>query len=217
MTDRLQNPVVIRGRRSGIEPVSVFDEIRPDEHPRTVELRRWAVDFLCRPHEDLGRSGPVCPFAAPSIGRGLFWAVFVEGDVDEDRMTAIAEDLAEMFGDLAPVSGPDVALKSVVVVFPDVTDYAVIECVQNARKSDFVLDGLMLGQFYPGCTVSGLRNPDFPALDAPLPMLAVRHMVGSDFPFMLSRREWVLAYLKKFASTVPSVVRTSIADRLVAS
>lgn len=63
--------------------------------------------------------------------------------------------------------------------------------------------------------MSGLRNSAFRALDAPLPMLAVRHMVGSDFPFLASEREWVVAYLKKFAASVPSVVRSDIADRVV--
>ncbi|HET8994839.1 MULTISPECIES: DUF6875 domain-containing protein [unclassified Rhodococcus (in: high G+C Gram-positive bacteria)] len=212
MTDQTR---VLRGRRSGIEPVSVFDDVRDDEHPRTGELRRWAVDFLCSPHDDLGRSGPVCPFAAPSIGRGLFYAVFVPGAVDAQRMRDVADDLAELFPHFSPVSGPDAALRSVVAVFPDVTDYEVIELVQNERKSDFVLAGLMLGQFYPGCTVSGLRNSAFRALDAPLPMLAVRHMVGSDFPFLASQREWILAYLKKFAASVPSMVRSDIADRVV--
>ncbi|MFD6893420.1 DUF6875 domain-containing protein [Rhodococcus sp. NPDC060086] len=212
MTDQTS---VLRGRRSGIVPVSVFDDVRDDEHPRTGELRRWAVDFLCSPHDDLGRSGPVCPFAAPSIGRGLFYAVFVRGAVDAQRMRDVADDLAELFPQLSPASGPDAALESVVAVFPDVTDYDVIELVQNERKSDFVLGGLMLGQFYPGCTVSGLRNSAFRALDAPLPMLAVRHMVGSDFPFLASQREWILAYLKKFAARVPSMVRSDIADRVV--
>lgn len=215
MTDRLTSTVTVRGHRSGIEPVSVFDEIRPDEHPRTGELRRWAVEFLCRPHEDLGRTGPVCPFAAPSIGRGLFYAIFVEGEVDEDRMRLIADDLADLFTELPPVSGPDAALKAAVVVFPDVTDFSIIDRVQDDCKSDFVRNGLMLGQFYPGCAAAGLHNSGFRALDAPLPMLAVRHMVGSDFPFLTSNRDWILAYLKKFAATVPSIVRGLIADQIV--
>lgn len=215
MIDRLSATVTVRGRRSGIEPVSVFDEIRPDEHPRTGELRRWAVEFLCKPNEDLGRSGPVCPFAAPSIGRSLFWVVFVEGEVDETRMRLITDDLADLFDELPPVSGSDAALKAAVVVFPDVTDFSIIDRVQDDCKSGFVRDGLMLGQFYPGCTVSGLRNDEFRPLDAPLPMLAVRQMVGSDFPFLTSDRDWILAYLKKFASTLPSLVRGAIADRLV--
>jgi hypothetical protein len=205
----------VRGPRSGIELVSLFGGFGTDEHPRTGELRRWAVEYLCRPHEDLGRTGPVCPFAGPSINRRLFWAAFVEGtDVDLERIRAIADDLAELFPELPPDSGADATLKAVVIVFPDLTNYNLIEQVQNERKSDFVVQGLMLGQFYPGCTVSGLRNSEFRALDAPLPMLAVRHMVGSDFPFLASHREWVLAYLKKFASSVPSSIRSEIAEKL---
>jgi len=205
----------VRGPRSGIELVSLFDGFAIDEHPSAPTVRRWAVEYLCHPHRDLGRRGPVCPFAGPSITRRLFWAAFVPGtDVGEDRMRAIADDLAELFPALPPDTGADAALKAVVVVFPDLTDYELIERVQNERKSDFVVQGLMLGQFYPGCTVSGLRNSEFQALDAPLPMLAVRHMVGSDFPFLTTDREWVLAYLKKFAGSVPSSVRSEIAEKL---
>ncbi|MFZ2526752.1 MAG: DUF6875 domain-containing protein [Rhodococcus sp. (in: high G+C Gram-positive bacteria)] len=208
----------VRGPRSGIELGSLFDGFGTDRHPCAGELRRWAVDFLCRPHEDLGRTGPVCPFAGPSITRRLFWAAFVPGtDIGDDRMRAVADDLAELFPELPPDSGADAALKAVVVVFPDLTAFDAIERVQNERKSDFVLQGLMLGQFYPGCTVSGLRNNEFRALDAPLPMLAVRHMVGSDFPFLADHRDWVLAYLKKFAGSIPSSVRTEIAGKFESS
>ncbi|WP_433610030.1 DUF6875 domain-containing protein [Prescottella agglutinans] len=185
------------------------------EHRCSEVLRRWVCDYLTRPHADLGRSGPVCPFTHPSISRGLFWVGFIDGrDVGRQQMTEAVDEVFGAFPELPPVDGDDALLKAVLLVFPDVSDYSLIEEAQREGKSKFVREGLMLGQFYPGCTTPGLRNTAFPALDAPLPILAVRNMVGSDFPFLAQESEWVDAYLKKFANRIPGPVRSSITEMI---
>ena len=40
---------------------------------------------------------------------------------------------------------------------------------------------------------------------------AVRHMVSSDFPFLNNNPEWIEAYLRHFAPTIPSPVRAALA------
>lgn len=212
------NPDRIVGTRSDIEPVNLFDpdpasHIAP--HPCAAELRRWTCEYLCRPHPDLGRSGPVCPYTSHAITTLSLWAAFVEGPVDAERLTAIIDDLYDIFPALPPRYEPDCKFKAVLAVFPDLTDYADIDAVQRDQKSRFVAEGLMLGQFYPGCTVPGLRNPAFPALDAPLPMLAIRHMAATDFPFLSTRREWVDSYLRLFAPAIPKFITSAMSDRLV--
>ncbi|WP_157181648.1 DUF6875 domain-containing protein [Nocardia testacea] len=207
------------GRRSGIEPASLF---APDpvsaalEHPRTSELRRWTLEYLCRPHPDLGRHGPVCPYMSHAVERRFLWAAFFEGQrIDIERIAAIVDDMYELFPALQPTKDPDARFKAVLVVFPDLTDYTGIETVQRDQKTRFVHDGLMLGQFYPGCTVAGLHNPAFPALDSPLPLLAVRHMVSTDFLFLDTRQEWIDIYLRIFAPAIPEFITSAMADRLV--
>jgi hypothetical protein len=74
----------------------------------------------------------------------------------------------------------------------------------------------MLGQFYPGCDQPGLWNKDFHPLDAPIPMLVVRTMMSTDFPFLLARPEWMTAYVKKFAPSLPAHVRDAVVSRLTA-
>lgn len=186
------------------------------EHRYSELLRGWACGYLIQPHPDLGRSGPVCPFTHPSISRGLFWVGFIDGcDVGLPQMTEAVDEIFSAFPALPPTDGDDALLKAVLLVFPDVLDYSLIEEAQREGKSKFVQEGLMLGQFYPGCTTPGLRNKAFPALDAPLPILAVRNMVGSDFPFLAQRSEWVDAYLKKFAHQIPGPVRSRITEKVV--
>ncbi|MGO4618276.1 DUF6875 domain-containing protein [Nocardia sp. 2YAB30] len=205
--------------RSGVEPTTLFDPdpaTRVAEHPRAAELRRWTREYLCQPHPDLGRRGPVCPYTSHAIARRYLWAAFFDGrDIDTQRLTAIIDDVYDLFPALPPRDPPDSLYKAVLAVFPDLTEYADIDTVQHDQKTRFVDKGLMLGQFYPGCTTPGLHNPAFPALDAPLPMLAVRHMAPTDFAFLKSRREWIDTYFKIFAPTIPGFITTAMSEKLV--
>ncbi len=210
----------IVGTRSGVAPVNLFAAdpatSRNGTHPSAAELRRWTREYLCHPHPDLGRSGPVCPYTSHAISSHFLWAAFIEGrSVDVVRLTAVVDDLYDLFPALPPRDEPDAKFKAVLAVFPDLTEYDDIDAIQREQKSRFVEEGLMLGQFYPGCTVPGLRNPAFPALDAPLPMLAVRYMAPTDYPFLSSRHEWVDSYLKIFAPAIPKFISSAMSDRLV--
>ncbi|MEV0299065.1 DUF6875 domain-containing protein [Nocardia sp. NPDC050710] len=212
------NTCRIVGSRSGVEPVNLFapDPATPDAaHPRAAELRRWTREYLCQPHPDLGRTGPVCPYTSRAITNCFLWAAFIEGRaIDAEVLTAVVDDLYDLFPALPPRDEPESRLKAVLVVFPDLTEFEDIDAVQIERKSRFVEKGLMLGQFYPGCTAPGLHNPDFPALDAPLPMLAVRCMAPTDFPFLNTRHEWMDSYLKLFAPAIPKFITSTMSDKL---
>jgi hypothetical protein len=162
-------------------------------------VKNWAENWLSRCHPDLGRSGAVCPYSGSAIKKNLFRVAFVRGnDLDHDGMVALLGELAAAFPLLTPGDGPDSMYKAVALVFPDVTDFRQIDAVQEECKSAFVERGLMVGQFYPGHRHPGLRNPDFRPLDAPFPMLAVRHMVATDFPFLCDDERWLAAYLARF-------------------
>jgi hypothetical protein len=181
-------------------------------------VQQWVTDYLCRPHQDLGRDGPVCPLTRPSLEKGLFWACYYEqSDMDAEDVRQAVEDVLKLFGDLSPVAGPDAVLAAVLIVFPNLRDYDAIDEAQRQLKSSFVSQGLMLGQFYPGCAEPGLWNRDFRPLSAPMPMLAIRHMVSNDFPFLDNRVEWIEAYLRRFAPSIPAPVRESLAVRLTPS
>jgi hypothetical protein len=205
------------GARSGVVLEPLSDSVTASSDPGLVGgVRTWVRTFLMRPHAELGRSGPVCPYTAPSLAKNLFWVGVVEGaDISVEQMSAIADDVIDAYAQIPPQAGQEAIFKAIVVVFPDVTDYSVIDKVQRAGKDRVIQQGMMLGQFYPGCVESGLWNPDFRPLDAPYPMLAIRQMVGTDFPFLTSQREWLTAYMKRFAPAVPSTVRTTIIERML--
>jgi len=177
-------------------------------------LRGWIREYLMEPHRDLGRAGPVCPFARASLDQDMLWITAVHSELPAfSKLVAELHTLRDTFLELEPADGPESLLKAVFIVFPDLTDVAVIDAVQQALKPEFVDAGLMVGQFYDGCTERGLWNADFRPLQSPVPLLAIRHMVGSDFAFLNTSPAWVEAYLRRFAPTVPSPVRAALADR----
>jgi hypothetical protein len=122
-------------------------------------------------------------------------------------LVGLLEEIAAAFPMLPPANGPESIYKAVVVVFPEVTEFGQIDAVQAECKTTFVERGLMVGQFYPGHQQGGLRNPYFKALDGPFAMLAVRHMVVTDYPFLCENEQWTDAYLARFTPEISGDTR----------
>jgi hypothetical protein len=184
----------------------------------------WTRDFLCSPHADLGREGPVCPFTLPSLNHHHFWLATAPGeDVDEERTGDMIERYRDWFFELEPKSGPQAILKTIIVIFAELSHEKArhqIENLQKRLKPDFVRRGVMLGQFYQGCPETGLWNDHFYPLEAPLPLLVIRNMVPSDFPFLHGRRgngEMLIAYLNRFGTHIPPEVKRLMVEALESS
>ncbi|MFE3187381.1 DUF6875 domain-containing protein [Nocardia sp. NPDC059240] len=206
------------GPRTGVRWFSVYDCAADWERegPAAEILTRWVHEHLMRPHPALGRPGPVCPFVRQSVVRGLFWAGLAEGGdgLTSSRMHRIVEDAFELYQALRQENPAEARGLTLVTVFPGLTRFDLVDAVHAERKTDVVGQGMMLGQFYPGCSVPGLWDRDFHPLDAPLPMLVLRSMMSTDFPFLAARSDWLYAYLSRVAPDLPRTLRQSIADRM---
>ncbi len=181
------------GPRSGLRWVSLseIETVGSAESRSAGVFRVWADWFLTLPCDELGRDGPVCPFVRPSMTRDLLWIGHIPGPRPRlDLIRTIIADALEVYPTLPTGNGSSTSvLRAMITVFPDLIDCAVIDAIHSEFKSKFVEQGNMLGQFYPGCEQPGLWNKDFRPLDAPLPMLVVRSMMTTDFPFLLERPE----------------------------
>jgi len=66
----------------------------------------------------------------------------------------------------------------------------------------------MIGEFHNGPPdKGGLWNPAFRPLRSPVPMLVVRHMVPTDYPFLRDDPDQSRAYLRLFGDQVPVQLR----------
>ncbi|MQY28309.1 DUF6875 domain-containing protein [Nocardia aurantia] len=203
---------------TGIQWWNVYDDphrwARLD--PAAGRLVRWVDEHLARPHPELGRDGAVCPFVRHSSTRRVLWAGLVTGgdalgvaDID----AAVAEAI-EVYGGLRGRTPAEARSLTLITIFPGLTRTDRIDEVHRARKSEVVSRGWMLGQFYPGCDVPGLWNREFHPLDAPVPMLVLRTMMSTDFPFLAGRADWLYAYFTALAPDLPKKLRWAIAERM---
>jgi hypothetical protein len=103
----------------------------PDRCPDDVEValagRRalWVVadlikTFVIKPHQDLGRAGPVCPFVPGSLERETLWLAPEKiADRGMPEVVELISGYQRLFLDAQPTDGDEATYKSIVVLFTD--------------------------------------------------------------------------------------------------
>lgn len=198
-------------------PMPVLWPIEPTalakaNQPVLDEVAAWVKGYLCRPHPDLGRSGPMCPFVPGALQKQLlFAAIYGQADVDVAAIKSILLEEMERFIALPPISGNDAQFKSIMVLFPNLPGEHVkglIETAQADLQKHFVPNGLMVGEFHSGPPDKrGLWNKDFRPLYSPVPMLVIRHMVPTDVLFLRGDPGLFREYVKIYGNAVPERFR----------
>ena len=191
---------------------------------------QWLREFIIEPHPDLGRKGPICPFAPISLQQDHIWmAQVAEENPSLERIAAIITEYRDLFLATEPVSGPNAIYKAFLVIFPTLAakgsaGCAFVDTVQQRLKKYFVEMGLMIGEFHSANDSPGLRNPNFRPLRSPIPMLAIRHMVDSDLPFLVRkeyaadlRSSFLRSYLSRLSTTLsPAMFEQALNGLIVA-
>lgn len=196
-------PEPVRGSRDALEKVVT-----------------WAKEFLCQPHPNLGRDGAVCPYVQTSMDKCRFLLTVCPGvDFVPEEVLDRVMRYRDWFLDIEPRTGPESFFKTILLLFPDIPLSAVpsvIDAVQERLKPEYVKKGLMIGEFHSvPPNKGGLWNPDFRPLNCPVPLLAIRHMVPSDFPFLKEAKDLVASYLRIYGDQVPPHIKDLV--RQVAS
>jgi hypothetical protein len=148
----------------------------------------WIKNYLARPHAELGRQGTVCPFAQPALDHDTIRLAVVRLSAD-NRRKQVLDAVAYHLKAFVSTKGPSdqQMLHATLILFPDVSPEEapdLIDRIKEELKSSFVQQGLMLGEFHQRNDSPGLHNPDFKPLRSPIPMLAIRRMVSTDFMFL---------------------------------
>ena len=194
---------------------TIPDRLRLWAEPLRATLA-WARQYLCEPHPELGRKGNVCPFADGALSRDTFYMAVCGGRPGgpEEIQDTVAH-YRDWFLDLAPRSGVGAQFKTILVLFPELTrpDLPVIDAAQRLLKPAYVSRGLMIGEFHDGPPdKAGLWNAEFRPLHSPVPLLAIRHMVATDFPFLSLDDDHVAAYLQLFGDRVPPHLQSQVSQ-----
>jgi len=177
----------------------IFSTIKPVPGPIAPLqiIAKWCVDYLCRPHADIGRSGVVCPWSPAAIKKETFWLTEVKALNRDDAQ--IAEEmlgLIDVIKQKGPQAGEGTQFKTIVAVFPDIYPIERIAELHTILKPSFLQSGLMLGEFFETCEKAGLRSATFRPLQSPIPLLVIREMVEFDIAFLCDDHNHVAAYLR---------------------
>lgn len=196
--------VLLHLKKSAVtgETVSELELAAPDVEVDTL-VREWLENYVDRSHPKLGRSGPVCPFIAPSLRSDLtvIKACHWQGDLTPERMTRLIAALVEEFlGQQWKSSNANLhAMVVAITGLPEESWWLVDEGHRQAKDA-IVARGLMLGEFHPLCESPAVWNPLFPVNRSPLPMYAIRNMALHDVLFLHDNPSWFRHYQKQYGS-----------------
>ena len=155
--------------------------------PQLGVVETWVREYLGRPHPELGRKGPVCPFSVPALNSGALWIASDE-KVDGTslwRLRWAVLGAAAAFERRA-WQNPTPDLTALVLVFRRLPAerYALLDRAHAQLKTALMARDVMVSSLHPASTAPALGNPAFPALRAPFPAFAFRIMDVRDIVFV---------------------------------
>lgn len=166
-----------------------------------ARITQWLHGYVAKPHPELGRDGPVCPFVQPSLrDRGLDITVSCAGSKPSaESLERIIRRLLRAF-QRRPWHGTNPQLHALVTVIADLTEeqLPLLDRAHAAVKFEAVGQGLMIGQFHSRCEEPAARNPSFAVSVSPVPLIAVRRMALHDILFLHGRADWFEEYVIRF-------------------
>ena len=165
-------------------------------------VEAWVREYLGRPHPELGRKGPVCPFAVPALNSGTLW-IACDEQVDGASLWRLR---AAMLGAAAAFEQrarrhPTPDLTALVLVFRKLPAerYALLDRAHSELKTALMSREVMVSALHPASTGPALWNPAFASLRAPFPAFAFRIMDVRDIVFVAHNRVAFASYRRRFA------------------
>jgi hypothetical protein len=166
----------------------------------------WIKTYVVKPHKDLGRAGPVCPFVPVSLERKALWLAPEQiADRGVPDVVKLMSGYKRRLLEAEPTDGDDVNYNVIVVVFTDLSaDRAqgVFDDVfQQLAVPSYVEDGLLFGPYYEGNEGTAIYNSSFRPFQSPVPFLFVRHGVVGDWKFFLDNEEWLNLWGRRYGES----------------
>ncbi len=189
-----------------LEDVGRTSELAESDLDALHAVADWIKTFVVRPHEDLGRAGPVCPFVPGALERKTLWLAAEQiADRGVPHVVELMNGYKSLFLDAEPTDGDDADYKVIVVVFTDLSaDRAqgVFDTVlQQLAVPSYVEDGIVWGPFYEGNEGTAIYNARFRPFQSPVPFLFVRQEVISDWKFFLDKEDWLNLWARRFGES----------------
>jgi hypothetical protein len=189
-----------------LEDVRRTSELAESDLGALHAVAEWIQTFVARPHEDLGRAGPVCPFVPGALERKtLSLAPEQIADRSVPQLVELMNGYKNLFLSAQPTGVDGADYKVIVVVFTELsTDRAqglFDDVLEHLAVPSYVEDGIVFGPFYEGNAETAIYNADFRPFQSPVPLLFVRQGVISDWKFFLDNQDWLNYWAHRFGES----------------
>jgi hypothetical protein len=186
-------------------------ELAESDRHALQAIADWIKAFVVRFHEDLGRSGPVCPFVPGALERKTLWLVPERiADWGVPHVVERIDHYKRLFLETEPTHGDDTNYKVFVVVFTDLpADHAQRvfgDVLQQLAAPSYLEDGIVFGPFYKGNTGTAIYNAGFRPFQSPMPFVFVRQGVINDWKFFLDNSDWLDHWAHRFGKSAVHVL-----------
>jgi hypothetical protein len=105
-----------------LEDVGRTSELAQSDRDALAAVADWIKTYVVKPHKDLGRAGPVCPFVPVSLERRTLWLAPEQiADRDVPEVVELMSGYKRLLLDAQPTDGDDVIYNVIVVVFSDLS------------------------------------------------------------------------------------------------
>ena len=189
-----------------LEDVGKTSELAESDLDALHATADWIKTYVVKPHKDLGRAGPVCPFVPEALEHKILWLAPEQiADLEVPAVVELINGYKSVFLDAQPTDGDDAKYKVIVVVFTDLSaDRAqgvFDDVLQQLGVPSYAEDGIVFGPFYKGHEGTAIYNSSFRPFRSPVPFLFVRHGVISDWKFFLDNEDWLNLWARRFGES----------------
>src|SRR5579862_615455 len=177
-------------------------------------VRRWASEYIARPHPSLGRTGAICPFMQPSLELERFhtWQIDDVRSDDMPRLRRVILEAARAFLACYPLATPKNNFASVALLFPRLSGEHVmaLDLLHDQLKTHLVARyELMATPCHCLSRKPSISNPDFAVFRSPVPLIVLRHLDVRDIRFLYANERSFRRYHQRFA---PQYARGEVSD-----
>jgi len=189
-----------------LEDVGRTSELAATDLHALRAVADWIKTYVVRPHEDLGRAGPVCPYVPGSLERRTLWLApeRIAGR-DASQVVELMNGYQGLVLKAEPPDGDDAIYKVIVVVFTDLSaDRArgvFDEVLQQLAAPSYVHDGILFGPYYRGNEATAIYNPSFRPFQSPVPFVFVRQGVVGYWKFFLDDQAWFAGWAHRYGES----------------
>ena len=189
-----------------LEDVGKTSELAESDLDALHATADWIKTYVVKPHKDLGRAGPVCPFVPEALDLKTLWLAPEQiADLEVPTVVELIHGYQRLFLDAQPTDGDDAKYKVIVVVFTDLSaDRAqgvFDDVLQHLAVPSYVEDGIVFGPFYEGHEGTAIYNSSFRPFRSPVPFLIVRHGVISDWKFFLDNDDQLNRWAHRYGES----------------